>query len=92
MNRILKTIRSVFRKNNIRILGRVGLEFTYDGKKYFIDSELLNSDEFEIVVYKKGIYVIDDKNRVLLHAEENIKILNKALLELDEMGLRVIVQ
>lgn len=92
MQRVYRTIRSFFIKKKIKFLGRTGLIFSEEEEKYFIDSELLNSEEFELVIYKKEIYLIRNSNKILLVEEENKKVLLKILDELGNMGLRVIVK
>jgi hypothetical protein len=42
-------------KVDLKIKGRAGLEYSCDGKTVLIDSEMLNSSEFDMVVYTGSI-------------------------------------
>jgi hypothetical protein len=90
ITRIYKAIRSLFRPKRIKLLGRVGLHFYNEGKTYFVDSELLSSKDFEIVIYK-DIYLIKNNSKILLSNEIQKEILIKTKLELENMGLRVLI-
>lgn len=88
--RIYKTIRSLFKQKKIKFLGRVGLYFYNENKTYFVNSELLSLNDFEIVIYKE-IYLVENNIKTLLTNEIQNEILIKTKLELEDMGLRVLI-
>ena len=87
--RIFKTIRSIFRKKKIIFLGRVGLKYFDKGKIYLLDSELLSSGQFDVELYNENIYIVQNKNKILLSENEKKSVFEKVRLELENMGLRV---
>lgn len=79
----------MFKKKKIKFLGRAGLKF-YDAEKvYIINSELLSSKIFDIIIFENDIYYIKNNDKhILLDNERNIIFL-KVKSELENMGLKV---
>ncbi|MDB5224215.1 MAG: hypothetical protein JWN83_2882 [Chitinophagaceae bacterium] len=64
----MKNVNEIFDKegSRVEILGLTGLLYQKDNEKYFIDSELLNGKEHDIVIFQDKIryYEIEDKRIV----------------------------
>lgn len=54
----------LFRKRTITFLGRAGLTCFYNGKTYFIDSEMLTGPQYDIAIYSDRIYLKKDKEKL----------------------------
>lgn len=52
------------RKRKVRFLGRAGLIYTYNGDKFFVDSELSLVGKIDIVIFTDSVRYIDKEKSI----------------------------
>jgi hypothetical protein len=91
MSRFFKGFSNIFRKKRIEYLGRTGIIFTHDQIRYFIGSELLSSNDFDIEIYKDEIYRLENEKKHALGVVQALKVFDAVRNELEKTGMRVYV-
>ena len=77
-----------FRKKTIVFLGRAGLHCYYKGEKYFVDSEILVSPLYDIVVYSDRIYLISRGNKLTVDETTKSNVLTFLKMELEKRHIK----
>ena len=78
----------IFRKKTIVFLGRAGLHCYYNGQKYFVDSEMLVSPLYDIVVYSDRIYLISRGNKLTVDETTKSNVLTFLKTELEKRHVK----
>jgi len=81
---------NLFRKREVKFLGRSGLIFKYQNDDYYIDSEMSFSKDIDIVIFKESVRLKDRnesvseivKKEVLDHLLDYLKNKEKLKVEL----------
>ncbi len=91
MKNYIKAFLSIFRKKKIEYTGRAGLIYKDDGLRYFIDSEMLVSDDYNIVVYPGSVYLLKGSQKIKVTGSEEKDILERAIKEIENTGVKVLI-
>lgn len=83
----MKVFASIFRKKKIIFLGKEGMTFFEDDKIYFINSDVLDSDDEDVKVYDEGMYYVENKEQVMLSEDARNVLLGKLESEMNKTGL-----
>lgn len=89
MSRFFRIVLSFFTKKRVKLLGKVGLIFSdRDGKRYFLNTELVAVQEFDLIILDESPLLVEDGVKLPLAKELSREILNKITSELYRIGLR----
>jgi len=78
---------------SVEILGRSGIKYKNKSQKYFIDSEMLVSPEFDIVIFSDSVRYYNDTSLIHpLTKDEKNEIIRIAVKLLESAGIKVDVQ
>ena len=78
----------IFRKKTIVFLGRAGLHCYYNGEKYFVDSEILVSPLYDIVVYSDRIHLISMGKKLTVDETTKSNVLTFLKMELEKRHIK----
>ncbi|MFY7840536.1 MAG: hypothetical protein ACOVP7_09675 [Lacibacter sp.] len=92
VNNFIRVVLNIFRKKKIKYLGLTGLIFSFNGVKYFVGSELLSSEDFDIEVYKDEVFRIENNTKILLNKEKALYVFDEVIKELIKTGMRVYIK
>lgn len=84
---LLRAFASIFRKKKIIFLGKSGMSFFDEEKIYFINSDVLETDDADVIVYDEGMYYVENSAQVMLNEDARNKILEKIESEMKKIGL-----
>lgn len=84
---LLRAFASIFRKKKIIFLGKSGMSFFEDERIYFINSDVLETDDADVIVYDEGMYHVENNAQVMLSEEQRNILLEKVELEMKKIGL-----
>ncbi len=77
--------------NRLIILGLTGISLNYNSQDYFLDSEILAKDDFNIVVFKNRIRFLDKTKATDISDSMKEKIVSTAIHILETNHLKVLV-
>lgn len=77
MKNYIKAFLSIFRKKKIEYTGRAGLIYKNDELRYSIDSEMLVSDDYDIVVYPDSVYLLKGSQKIKVTGSEEKRFLKE---------------
>ena len=63
------------------------MTFFDEGRIYFIDSEVLDSDDADVMISDDGIYYVENNAKVMLSENERYEVLQKVEFEMEKIGL-----
>ena len=78
----------ILRRRTIVFLGRAGLHCYYKGEKYFVDSEILVSPLYDIVVYSDRIHLISSGKKLTFDETIKANVLAFLKMELEKRHIK----
>jgi hypothetical protein len=78
----------IFKRRPIVFLGRAGLNCYYNGEKFFIDSEMLDDPQYDIVIYSDRIYLIKRGQKFIIDKTIRENVLNFLKTELKKQHIK----
>ena len=77
--------------NQLQILGMTGLVYNDGSKKYFIDSELLDGKENDIVIFKNKIRLIETEASNTVDEIKRNEIIKTVIVLLNSRGYKALL-
>jgi hypothetical protein len=78
---------------SVKILGRAGIKYIDRDKRYFVDSEMLVGNEFDLVIYSDSVRYYKDISKSHPIPEDQKKEIVKMVVKLlSSSGIKVDVQ
>ncbi len=84
---LLRAFASIFRKKKIIFLGKRGMTFFDEERIYFINSDVIETDDADVLIYDEGMYYVENDAQVMLTEDERNRLLAKVEAEMKKIGL-----